>query len=290
MNYKRYLFFSLSVGLSIISLVAGFSIFKVFFGVKTAFLIATVLELLRLSSLYSISTFKKYYKFVALSLYVLVAIVCFTSATISFNADIIDKNRDITLTNNKTLDADLYIIKQTYSQKIDKEIKVIKVLLASTEKKYTAWNKSKTYKRRIDLYNDKINKLINNKEKFLNKYNNSNIDKNWILSQKAILNIDTGNKKEEVIEINGIEQATKEFLNIDKITFQKIIGISLAIVIEIGIILLMLISISFKKGDTVVIVKKKLSKNGVRLGRPPGKTKKRKVKKKKNNMVDTFFT
>jgi len=251
---KKYVFMGLSVALTLISLQVGFKLYSTFFGLSVAILIAATIELLRLSSLYSIKKFTPGYKIIAITLYTLVAVISFTVAVISFNSDVVNDDLDRVGLLESNMLKDSNIIKTEYSKLIDTQISDINKKLSIVEKKNTAWV-SKTYKRRIELYNKQINDLINKRSIFLD----TKPSKDWINSQKAILGIRdiTGIYKNS--EYNAIEKATTAFLGVDHLLFQKMIGVVLATMVEFGIILLAIIAVSFDEPEDYTKPKKELN-------------------------------
>lgn len=252
----KYLFFFMMIIFSLLSLQAGFYLYHTFFGISIALLFVSVLEILRLFSLYSLNRYGIKNKIVSFITYIIVAGVCFTAAVISFNSKIIEKDQKRLQTLNTDVSTDIFLIRQKYSENIEKQISDIKLKLEATEKKNTAWV-SKTYQRRIELYIEKINMLISDREKYLN----IKPDKEWINQQKAVLGIKNVKGIYNSEYISSIEQSTIDFLKVNHIIFKKLLGLAMAIMIELGIILLSIMAFKENGYKNKIVKKEIISEN-----------------------------
>ena len=88
---KKILLMTLLIGLTLISLMAGFNFYQTLFGLSTAIICSIVFESLRLGCLWGIALPGWSSKGVALPLYVIVAGSCSFAAITQFHAEIIEQ-------------------------------------------------------------------------------------------------------------------------------------------------------------------------------------------------------
>jgi len=119
------LFILLSIGLTFLSLAAGFNLYLSMFGLFMACVISGIFETLRLATLYSISKFDGFYRSLSLILYAMTAFVCFSAGAISFNSNVIEKSEGRHLEIAKSQSNDIFLIKNEYSRRIDEQINLV---------------------------------------------------------------------------------------------------------------------------------------------------------------------
>lgn len=236
----RNLFLTLSVGLSILSLQAGFHLYMTFFGLGMAIVFASVLELLRLSSLFTFGRFGISYKIIAGITYTMVASFCFTVAVISFNSQVMEKEEIRLKSLERDMSGDIFEIRKAYSIKVDEEIEKIKLELKDAERYASLRSESPIWTRRINILKDKILEINTKRDEYLKI--EPTIE--WINSQKAILGIKTIEGVYDKENLTSIELAVMKFLGVSHVTFQKMLGFAIAVMIELGIILLALFGMS----------------------------------------------
>ena len=241
----KYLFIFLSVALTFISLWTGFAVYEAMFGVFVAFLISFIFELLRLSTLYSINIFKGIYKTVCIVLYMLVAFVCFSAGVLSFNSKVIEKTDIRTREITQIMSKDVFVIKSTFSQKIDEQIKDLEKQKDKNDQLIARYPTSKTYPAISESLEAKIADVKNKRQNFFDSMG-ENPSPKWIADQKAILGLKDINDIYENLN-SPISRAAHEFFGIDETALQKYAGIVLTLAIELGIILLSILGVSIRK-------------------------------------------
>ena len=267
-NLKNLLMF-LSISLTIVSLNAGFHLYENLFNINTAFLISIVFEILRLSTLYSISLFRGYARTLSGLLYAMIALICFTAAVVSYDSQIIQKHSEYNIKIEKQMESDLYLIKKKMAEKYDGRLIKLQETKETIQKRFAANPRSKYYANRMEQVDLDIEKFEIERQTELDKVEFGKVDSTWIKTQKAILNLD------DVVGIydNNLmsyEKAASELFRIDVVTLQKAIGYSLGFAIEAGILLLALLSLSLRKNKNekvtikeVIVQREPIKENSV---------------------------
>lgn len=242
----KNIFISLSIGLTFISLFAGFTLYQSLFGIGLAILISCIFEVLRLSSLYSFKQFKGIFKAITILLYILIAGTCFTASVLSFNSKIIE-NEDKYKESIKTqMIADIHTIKESYSKKIDNDIAILEESKNKLEILQSKYPSKTDYQLKIAQRIEKINELNNKREEFFESVKET---PEWISNQKAILGIAETNEYKNLK--SPIARASQESLGFDENQLQKVFGFVLTLIIEMGIVLLGVLGIASKKDEEI---------------------------------------
>ena len=126
----KYVFSSLSVGLTLISMNSGFYFYLKLLDLRTAILAILVFEVLRLSTLYAMVVWTVQKKLLAAPLYFLVASVCAFAATSSFHATIIERHNIESSPYRSEVEKGVNLIKKTYASKFGNGSSVISKIAA----------------------------------------------------------------------------------------------------------------------------------------------------------------
>lgn len=244
----KHTFIGASIGLTFVSLWAGWHLYESMFGFALACLIAIIFEILRLSCLYSISSMKGTSRVVILVLYGILSFVCFSAGVLSFNSKIIKADDDRKFQVQKSMTNDVFIIKNEYSKRIDEQIRVVERHKSQMVQFLAQYPMSKIYPEKIRLDDEKINELNQKREAFF--ASGAEPTSEWISNQKAILGIQQVNDVFENINSPTARAAT-EFFGIGDTKLQKYAGVVLTFSIECGIILLVVLSMNGKPEEPV---------------------------------------
>ena len=245
MNRLRLIFIILSCCLTFISLYSGFFIYEILFNISLAILISIIFEILRLSTLYSITMFTGFFRYFSVILYVIIAFVCFSASILSFNTKIIEKNDNYEKYIKQKLFKSSYEIKHEYSRKIDEQIKDLEKQKDRNDQLIARYPTSKTYPAISENLEAKITDIKNKRQEFFNSMGDTPSPK-WIADQKAILGLSGINDVYENLN-TPVSRAAHEFFGIDETALQKYAGIVLTLAIELGIILLSILGVSIRK-------------------------------------------
>lgn len=261
-KFYSIIFMVLSIGLTLVSLNAGFLLYTSLFSISTAILICVVFELLRLSTLYSISVFKSWSKIIVLFLYLSLACTCFFASVLSLDSQIIQKHNQYIAEIEQEVEKDLYLIKSEYSKKFDIELEKLYIKKDEFQQKLARNRSSKYYPERIKNTDEAIEKIIKERDDLLNSISFGKITKEQIQSHKAILGLENIQGTYDLNNLSPFEQAANELLNIDVVTLQKFIGYALAFSVEAGILLLALLSFFLQKDNKseIIVTKNEIEK------------------------------
>lgn len=232
-----WIFFILSVGLTFVSLSAGFYLYSALFTLYTATLICVVFEILRLSTLYAVSIFHGKARFIVSLLYVIIVCICFFASVISLDTQIIQKSNEHTAVIEKQIEADLYNVRHEYSKIYDEKLKDLNEKRDLFNRRLASNPKSKYYTARLQQVNEELDSLEKERTDKLNKLSFGNISREEIKTHLSILGIKDGGVYESK-DISAFQEALNGLFKLDVLQLQKLIGYSLAFGIEAGILLL----------------------------------------------------
>ena len=124
-KFPKYVFISLSAGLTFISLQAGFHFYQSLFGLTIAWTASVVFESLRFSTLYFILYQKGKQKLIGSILYAFIALTCSFAAISSFHARILENQQNELQNLKQQLQPQIEKLKQRYVAKMDSLVQKI---------------------------------------------------------------------------------------------------------------------------------------------------------------------
>ena len=248
MDKLRLLFIGLSVGLTVISLWAGIGAYAALFGWGMAVLISAIFEILRLSTLYSISLFDGFYRRLILVLYAMVAVVCFSAGIVSFSAKVIESQDLRQIEIKAGMSEDAYKLKHAFSLKIDERIKQLEKDKDKIRTQLASNPESKIWGGRLTENEKRINEANEERDKFLFDAAAAKESVSWIATWKAKLGVE--DVKDSYKELaSPTSRAATEIFGVNDLQLQKWAGIVITLAVEIGIILLAILGINIKKEE-----------------------------------------
>ncbi|MGD2092367.1 MAG: hypothetical protein PVH61_39735 [Candidatus Aminicenantes bacterium] len=229
---SRVMLSILAAGFTLISAWNGFTFYKVLFGMSMAVLITATFEVARITCLFSFIRAGKKIGVLGIVTYIIVAGVCAFAAINSFCYEVIlrdqagrDQYRD-----------QIHRIKQEYSRSVAEKITVVAKEIAHVEKILSSYPKSATWKRRLATAVAKRDRLVADRDKFLDQEPEN--PEHWIKANSALLGMKLEGKSRESEEMISVTKAIKELWGLEKSAAQKIMGIIITLTVELCIILL----------------------------------------------------
>lgn len=236
-KYLKYIFASLSVGLTIISMDNGFYFYLNMFEIRTAILATVVFEILRLATLYSFIVWDVRKRVIAGTLYVIVAFICAFSATSSFHAKIIESQMVDTSNYRNEIDKRLNIVMKEYALQMQDKLTIADKDITYAQRKVAALPKSTYWPKREAQLKTKKKLLIAERDSVLASVPTKNLE-DWVEQKAAILGLSLGPMPINTYGSNAILQAIQEMWVVEDLTVKKIVALLITLGIEVGIILL----------------------------------------------------
>ena len=243
---KYFLLFSV-IGLTFISLSAGFDFYLKLFGLEIALLCCVVFEILRLGCLWSIVFREWILKFVAIPLYLLVSSACIFAAITSFHAKIIENHTTITKPYDQEVSRRIETIKRTYAQQIGNDLVKLDDKIDVCNRKI-AWNpNSKYWKNRLAQLIASKQISISQRDSVLNLVPSANKER-WISYFAAKLELKFEPLPSTTYGSKAVTFSIQELWGVTELRAKKIVAIIIIMITECGIILLSLL-VNDKKVD-----------------------------------------
>jgi len=242
----RLSFALLSLAFTFISAWNGFHFYLITFGLSLAILITATFEIARFTCLFRFIQSGKKTGILAVSLYLITASVCAFASINSFNAGVIRKNQS----NDRTIQKQIFQIKESYAQKMAKEIEKISQdahYLGNMTIKYPG---NGYWQRRLAQTIAQKDNLITERDRFLAI--NPPDPQQWITMQAAILGLKLGDLSEKNEDVAAVNMALKELWGLDQVKAQKIIGIGVTATVELSILLLAMLATRSKRPENAV--------------------------------------
>jgi hypothetical protein len=255
----------LAAGFTLISAYNGFTFYKVLFGLSMAVLITVTFEITRLACLFSFVRTGKRIGTLAAATYMIVASVCAFAAINSFTYDVILRDR----ASQGQYRQQIHIIKQAYSRKIDEKITALERDVTYIEKMMAKYHGRLYWERRLSQSVTKRDKLITQRDEFLNTTPEN--PEQWIKANSAMLGLELDNPSRDSEVMISVTQALKELWGLEKATAQKIMGIVVTITVKLSILLLSFLANAGKKSRSVIDVTKSREPSRISRGVTKGK-------------------
>ena len=240
------IFTFIAFGLTIISAYNGFKFYRVLFGVFMSALISSTFELARMACLFKYRNSKKKIGSLTFALYTVTALVCAFASINSFTAEVIIRDR----VNEKETQAQIYKIKNANSKNITKKIDELNNSIKYLENQAAKYPDSNYWKRRLSQYLLNRDKIILERDSFLNL--NPENPEQWLRTQSPLLGLEIKNRSQESEEMTSVKLALKEVWGLSGVTTQKIIGIVVTITVELCILLFAILATERRKVENVI--------------------------------------
>jgi hypothetical protein len=240
------IFSFIAFGLTIISAYNGFKFYRVLFGFFLAALISSTFELARIACLFKYRNSKKKIGTLTFSLYIITALVCAFASINSFTAEVIIRDR----INEKEAQAQIYKIKNAYSENITKKIAELNNSIKYLENQAAKYPNSNYWKRRLSQYIINRDELISERDKFLD-FNPENPEQ-WIRTKSPLLGLEVKNSSRESEEMKSVKLALNDVWGLNGVTTQKIIGIVVTVTVELCILLFAILASERRKVESEI--------------------------------------
>jgi hypothetical protein len=243
---SRTVFTLLAAGFVTISVWNGYIFYEVLFGLSMAILISGTFEVARFACLISFIGKGKRIGTIAAVVYVVIASACAFAAINSFTYEVIKRDRAGQIQNREQIHA----IKKAYSRMITEKITAIDRDITYIERKMAMYHGRVYWKRRLSQAVINREKLITERDDFLNE-TPENLEQ-WIKAKSAMLGLEMENPSSDSEEMISVTLALQELWSIEKATAQKIMGIVITVTVEMSIILLSFLASAERKSRSVI--------------------------------------
>lgn len=240
-SYRKYVLFVFVIGLTLISLTAGFNFYRSLFGMTTAVLCCAVFETLRLGCLWSLIAQEWLARLVAIPIYVIVAFACSFAAVTNFHAEIIENHNKQMIPIEQEIARRIDLIKRAYATKVEDDLSQLKDKIDVCNRKL-AWSPdSKYWQNRLDQLNKERDHIIAVRDSFLLVAPTDHREL-WISSQAAKLGLEFEPLPTTLQNPKAVTMAIQELWGVAELEAKKIVSVIIIVTTECGIILLSLLA------------------------------------------------
>ena len=248
-KHLKYVFSSLSVGLTLISMNSGFYFYLKLLDLTTAILAILVFEVLRLSTLYALVVWTVKKKLLAAPLYFLVASICAFAATSSFHATIIERHNIESSSYRSEVEKRVNLMKKTYAGKFADEVASVDKEIDRAQIKIAARSWSTYWPKRVEQLSQKRQQLLSERDTVLSSVPQQNAER-WLSHHAAILDITLKPLAVTKGGSSAISLAIQELWDVSELAVKKIVAVIITVVIEIGILFLAIFAGFYSKSKT----------------------------------------
>lgn len=238
---RKYVILCAVVGLTLISVSAGFRFYHTLFGLVIAILCCVVFETLRLACLWSLVVTGWLAKVVAMPMYVMITMTCAFVAITSFHAEIIASYAQATKLTEQEIARRIGVIKHEYAKKVQNDLSKLDEEIDRCKRKL-AFNQTAIYwKNRLEQLTTERQAIVKERDIFLDTMPTEK-RKEWIEHHAATLGI---NFEPLPISLQGSAAMTiaiQELWSLPELAAKKIVSIIIVITTEFGIVLLSLLA------------------------------------------------
>ncbi|KAA3656668.1 MAG: hypothetical protein DWQ10_14890 [Calditrichaeota bacterium] len=234
---KKILLMTLLIGLTLISLMAGFNFYETLFGLSTAIICSIVFESLRLGCLWGIALPGWSSKGVALPLYILVAGSCSFAAITQFHAEIIEQYAKERKPYEQETSRRIAEIKKAYAEQVNVKIADLEDRMNICNRKLASNPKYSYWNNRLDQLKDQHANAIAARDSFLLYIPVEKVDQ-WIAAQAANLGLDFQSISIGSQNSVSITTAIQELWGLSTIDAKKIVSVIIVTTTEAGIVML----------------------------------------------------
>ncbi len=237
---RKYIILCAVVGLTLISVSAGFRFYHTLFGLVIAILCCVVFETLRLACLWSLMVRGWLAKVVAMPMYVLITLTCAFVAITSFHAEIIESYALATKLAEHEINKRINVIKRGYAQKVQNDLSKVYEEIDRCKRKLALNQTSIYWKNRLEQLTTERQAIVKERDIFLDSMPTEK-RKEWIEHQAAILGINFEPLPPSLQGSAAMTIAIQELWSLSELAAKKIASIIIVITTECGIVLLSLL-------------------------------------------------
>ena len=228
------------IGLTLISVSAGFRFYHCLFGLTTAILCCVIFETLRLGCLWSLVAMGWLSKAVAIPVYGLVTVTCGFVAIASFHAEIIESHTEALKSVEQEIFKRAEMVRREYAKHFQAEIRKLDERIDQCTQKL-AWNPSSRYwQNRLEQITSARAALMAQRDSLLSTMPVSK-RKEWVEYHAAVLGMQFEPLPTAQYGSVAMTAAIEELWGMNEIATKKIVSILIVVTTEFGIVLLSLL-------------------------------------------------
>ncbi|MCI0552066.1 MAG: hypothetical protein L0287_14025 [Anaerolineae bacterium] len=253
---KHYLLMFAVIGLTLISVTAGFSFYHTLFGLTTAILCCVVFETLRLACLWSLVNSGWLAKILAIPVYTMTTLTCAFVAITSFHAEIIESHTQATKSMEQEMTKRIDLVRRAYVQRVEDDLRRLYERIDQCNRKLALYPASSYWHNRLVQLQNEREARVMERNHFLETIPTDK-RKEWIEYQAAMLGLTLEPLSVSLTGSLAFTTAINELWGITEVGAKKIVSIIIVTTSECGIILLSLLvkgsSSSIGKGKRAVL-------------------------------------
>lgn len=247
LTLPKYILISLSAGLTFLSMQAGFHFYNSLFGHTIAWTASLVFESLRFSTLYSILYLKGTKKAIGWLLYIFIALTCSFAAISSFHARILQSQKNEQSMIQHKLQPQIDLVKSRYVARADSLLSLIDSDVKYCERKLAADPTSQYWANRLDQIKQKKNQISTELDSILTTATTTD-PVLWLSKHSAQVGVSlnfTDNQSSTFLIGSSIQQV----IGLSEFKAKKLVAIIITCAVELGILLLALLSQTIGTSD-----------------------------------------
>lgn len=240
-NIKKYVLMGVVVGLTLISLFAGFHFYRSLFDIKVAVLCCVLFEIIRLGCLWSFVILNWLNKLITIPLYIFVSLICALAAITSFHSSIIERQKQDQKPLEEELSRRINIIKHEYAKRISNELIILNEKIDICQRKLALNPDAVYWKNRLSQRTTERQQLQEERDRFLSEQITDQKEE-WISRNASILSIEFEPLSSSIGGSTHTTKAIEQLWGISEIRTKKIVSIIIVLTVEFGILLLSLLA------------------------------------------------
>jgi hypothetical protein len=229
------------IGLTLVSVSAGFEFYHNLFGLATAILCCVIFETIRLGCLWAWLFSGRARQLIALPIYLMVAFTCATAGITSFHARIIERQSEKLEPLEQAMAERIRLIQRTYALKVADKLRAVEEKIDFSRRKL-AWNPKSSY------WNNRLAQLIaqrletvTERDRFLSATPEENREQ-WIARNASMLDLDLKPIDSALHCATAYTKAIQELWRVSELQAKNTVSIIIVICVECGIVMLSLLA------------------------------------------------
>lgn len=236
---REYIILAAVLGLTVISVGAGFSFYKALFDETTAIICCIIFETLRLTCLWSLAVYGWIRRIVAIPVYILVALTCAFASIASFHARILESHAEALKPAQTEISRKIELTKRAYVKMVMVDLKALDEKIDQCNRNL-AWNPQSAYwKNRLEQLTIRRQEIVAARDRFLNQIPTENKEA-WISQNASLLGLELEPTSSTPHGSAAMTKAIQELWNVSEVAAKKVVSTIIVVTVECGIILLSL--------------------------------------------------
>jgi hypothetical protein len=228
------------IGLTLISVLAGFDFYSALFNVATAVLCCVVFETIRIACLWSF-TFHRSHRLAAIPIYVLMAGTCSLASITSFHARIVESHGRASLPIETIIAGNINLIKSAYATNTENMLTSLHSKIDICRRKLASNPESKYWQNRLEQRTTELRQIVAERDRFLTTMPDHNREA-WLAHHAALLDVNLEPLPMSLNATTATTQAITELWGLSELQAKKIVSFIIVISVECAIILLSLLA------------------------------------------------